>query len=53
MSESHTLVREGESKQKHGEKRVNYTVKKSRFQEDERGQAKRAYLGEVEGSMSR
>ena len=36
----------------HEEKRVDSTVKEGRFQGDEEGQARRASLGEVEGSMS-
>ena len=37
---------------KHGEERVDFTVKKGMFQEGEGGQARRASLGEVEASMS-
>ena len=36
----------------HGEERVDFTVKKSRFQRGEGGQTRRVSLGEVEGSMS-
>ena len=52
MSESRTLVRERGSKREHGEERADSTVKKGRFQEGEGGQARRASLREVEGSMS-
>ena len=37
---------------KHGEERVNSSVKQSRYQKGEAGQARRASLGEVEGNMS-
>ena len=40
------------SEQEHGEERVDSTVKESRFQGDEGGQARITSLGEVEGSMS-
>ena len=36
----------------HGEERVGSTVKEGRFHEGKGGQARRASLGEVEGSMS-
>ena len=39
----------GVSEREHGEERVDSTVKDGRFQG---GQARRAFLGEVEGSMS-
>ena len=42
----------GGSEQEHEEKRVDSTVKKGRFQGGKGGQARRAFLGEVEGSMS-
>ena len=51
MSESRTLARNRGSEQEHGKERVDSTVKKSRFQGGEGGQARRAFLGEVEGSM--
>ena len=40
------------SEREHGEVRVESTVKKGRFQGGKKGQARRASLGEVEGSMS-
>ena len=43
-------VREG-SEQKHGDVRVDSMVKEGRFQGSEGGQARRASLGNVEGSM--
>ena len=47
------LLRErGGSEQEHGGERVNSTVKESRFQGGEGGQARRASLEQVEGSMS-
>ena len=42
----------GASEREHGEDRVNSMVKKGGFQRRERGQARRASLGEVEGIMS-
>ena len=42
----------GRSKRENGEERVDSTVKEGRFQEGKTGQARRASLGEVEGSMS-
>ena len=36
----------------HGEKKVDSTVKESRFQEGQGGQARRVSLEQVEGSMS-
>ena len=52
MGKSHTLARErGRSEQEHKEERVDYTVK-GRFQGEEEEQARKAFLGEVEGSMS-
>ena len=47
MSESHTLARKREIR-KHGEERVDSTLKEGRFQGDQGGQARRASLGEVE-----
>ena len=42
----------GGSEREHGEERVDSTVKEDRFQGGKGGQARRASLGEVEGSMS-
>ena len=42
----------GGSERDHGEERVDSTVKEGRFQGGKRGQARRASLEEVEGSMS-
>ena len=42
----------GGSEQKHGEERVDSTVKEGRFQGGKGRQARRASLKEVEGSMS-
>ena len=42
----------GVSEREHGEERVDPTVKDGRFQGGQGGQARRAFLGEVEGSMS-
>ena len=51
MGQSLTLMRErGRSEREHEEERVDSTVKDGRFQGE--GQARRASLGEVEGSMS-
>ena len=53
MGESHTLARErGGSKREHEVERVDSTVKEGRFQGGQGGQARRASLGKVEGSMS-
>ena len=53
MGESRTLAKErGESKREHGEEREDSTVKEGRFQGGEREQARRASLGDVEGSES-
>ena len=46
------LGERGESEREHEEERVDSTVKEGRFQGGEGGQARRASLGEVEGSMS-
>ena len=40
------------SEQEHEEERVDFTVKEGKFQGGKGGQARRASLGEVEGSMS-
>ena len=50
--EPHLGEREGGSYREHGEERVNAAVKESRFQREEGGQTKRAFVGDVEGSMS-
>ena len=42
----------GGSEREHGVERVDSTVKKGRFQGGQGGQASKASLGEVEGSMS-
>ena len=52
VGESRTLVRVGGSEREHGEKRVDSTVKEGRFQGGQGGQARRASLDQVEGSMS-
>ena len=52
VCESHTLAREGGSEREHGVERVDSTVKEGRFQGGKGGQARRAALEEVEGSMS-
>ena len=52
MGESRILVREGGLEREHGVGRVDSTVKKSRFQGGQGGQATRASLEKVEGSMS-
>ena len=52
VNEIRTLARERESEREHGEKRVDSTMNKSKFQGGKGGQATRASLEEVEGSMS-
>ena len=42
----------GRSEQEHGEERVDSTVNEGKFQTGKGGQARRASLGEVDGSMS-
>ena len=42
----------GESERVHGEERVDSTVREGRFQGRKGGQARRASLRKVEGSMS-
>ena len=42
----------GRLEQEHGEKRVDSSVKESRFQRGKEGQTRRTSLGEVEESMS-
>ena len=50
VGENRTLVRGG-SEQEHGKERVDSTVKESRLHGEKGGQAKRASLREVGGSM--
>ena len=53
VGESRTLTREGRrSEREHGAERVDSTVKEGRFQGGKGGQATRASLEELEGSMS-
>ena len=66
VSSEHHIIRGGESQgerephlgerrgseREHGEERVDSRVKEGKFQGEERGEATRASLGEVEGSMS-
>ena len=53
MGESRTLVRErGGSEREHGVERVDSTMNEGRFQGGKGGQARRASLEQVEGSMS-
>ena len=52
VGETRTLAREGRSEREHGEGRVDYTMKEGRFQGGQGGQATRASLEQVEGSMS-
>ena len=42
----------GGSEQEHGEEKVDFTVKEGKFQQGKGGQARRASLEQVEGSMS-
>ena len=42
----------GGSEREHGEERVDSTVKEGRFQGGQGGQARRASLEQLEGSMS-
>ena len=51
VGKSRTLARKNGSELEHGKERVAFTVKESRFQGGKGGQARRASLGEVEGSM--
>ena len=46
------LGERGGSEREHGEERVDSTVKEGRFQGGEGEKARRAFLGEVEESMS-
>ena len=50
--ELHLGKRKGGSEREHGEERVDSTVKEGRFQGGKGGQARRASLEKVEGSMS-
>ena len=52
VSESRTLAKERGSQQKHGEERVDSTVNEGRFREEKGGQARKAFLGEAEESLS-
>ena len=52
VSESRTLARKRESEREHEEERVDSTVKEGRFQGGQGGQARKASLVQVEGSMS-
>ena len=52
MGESRALTRERGSEREHGVERADSTVKEGRFQGGKEGQARRASLGEVEGSKS-
>ena len=52
MGESSTLAREGGSEREHEEERVDSTVNEGRFQRGQGGQATRAFIEQVEGSMS-
>ena len=52
MGESHTLARVRGSEREHGVERVDSTVNEGRFQGGQGGQARRACLEQVEGSMS-
>ena len=52
MGESRTLARERGSEREHGVERVDSTVNEGRFQGGKGGQARRASLEQVEGSMS-
>ena len=51
--EPHLKDKKRESKRKHGGERVGSMLKKSRFEGEEGGHAKRTTLGKVEESMSR
>ena len=51
MGESRTLASKRGSKREHGVKRVDSTVNEGRFQGGKEGQATRASLEQVEGSM--
>ena len=52
MGESHTLVSERGSQQEHGVERVDSTGKEGRCQGGQGGQARRASIEQVEGSMT-
>ena len=51
MSESRTLARKRGSEREQGKEKVDSTVKESRFQGGKGGQARKAFLKEVEGTM--
>ena len=52
VSESHTLTSARGSEREHEKERVDSTVNEDRFQGGKGGQARRASLEEIEGSMS-
>ena len=52
VGESRTLASDRGSEREHGVKRVDSTVNEGRFQVGKEGQARRASLEQVEGSMS-
>ena len=52
VSESRTLARVRGLEREHGQERVDSTVNEGRFQGEQGGQATRASLEQVEGSMS-
>ena len=51
VGESRTLARKRGSERVHGKERVDSTEKEGRFQQGKGGQATRASLEQVEGSM--
>ena len=52
VGESRTVARKRGSERDHGVERVDSIVNEGRFQRGQGGQARRASLEEVEGSMS-
>ena len=52
VSESLTMARKRESEREHGEQRVDFTVKKGRFQGGDGGQAEKTFPLEVGESTS-
>ena len=52
VGESRTLARKKGSEREHGVQRVHSTVNEGIFQGGKGGQARRAYLEQVEGSTS-
>ena len=52
VGESRTLATKKGSEREHGVERVDSTVNEGRFQGGQRGQARRASLEQVEGSIS-